>query len=142
MALRYYPAFIVQDEDEAAEGFGAVFPDLPGCVSAGKTVEETAEMAAEALALHIEGMVEDGLPLPPPSPPGAMPDWLREAPGRTITSVLVPVELPGRSVRANITLDEALLGRLDAAAAAEGVSRSGYIAAAIRERLRGDKRAA
>ncbi len=142
MAMRYYPAFIVQDEGEAAEGFGVVFPDLPGCVSAGETVSEAAEMAAEALALHVEGMTEDDLPLPPPSPPGVMPDWLSEAPGRTITSVLVPVEVPGRSVRANITLDEALLGRLDAAAAAEGLSRSGYIAAAVRERLRGAKRAA
>jgi metal-responsive CopG/Arc/MetJ family transcriptional regulator len=49
---------------------------------------------------------------------------------------LVPVEMPGRSVRTNITLDEGLLARLDAAATAEGMSRSGFIAQAVRDRLR------
>ena len=50
--------------------------------------------------------------------------------------MLVPVELPGRFVRTNITLDTALLARLDAAAAAAGMSRSGFIAEAVRARLR------
>ena len=56
-------------------------------------------------------------------------------PARIVARVLVPVELPGRFVRTNITLDTALLARLDAGAAA-GMSRSGFIAEAVRARLR------
>jgi len=47
----------------------------------------------------------------------------------------VPVEMPGKAVRINVTMDEALVQRLDAAAAVEGNSRSGYLAQAVRERL-------
>jgi len=136
MPLRFYPAVISQDEPGGP--FGVVFPDLPGCVSGGDTVQAAAEAAAEALALHIEGMLEAGETLPPASAPDApLPDWLAGAGGNTVARVLVPAEVPGRSVRANVTMDEGLLARLDAAAAAEGMSRSGYIAQAVRERLRG-----
>ena len=43
------------------------FLDFPGCITAGKTLEEARRRAAEALALHIEGMVEDGQEIPEPS---------------------------------------------------------------------------
>jgi predicted RNase H-like HicB family nuclease len=134
MALRFYPALISKDPDT---DFGVVFLDLPGCVSAGETVQEAAEHAAEALALHIEGMLDAGEPVPPASAPDApLPDWLADIPGETVARVLVPVEMPGRVSRVNVTLDEGLLARLDAAATSEGMSRSGYIAQAVRERLR------
>lgn len=68
-----------------------MFPDLPGCVNGGDTVPEAADMAAEALALHIEGMMAEGLPLPPASAPGSIPDWLRDLPGRAVASVLVSI---------------------------------------------------
>jgi predicted RNA binding protein YcfA (HicA-like mRNA interferase family)/predicted RNase H-like HicB family nuclease len=139
MAIRYYPALITQDEgDGPDDGYGVVFPDLPGCVSVGDTVQQAAESAAEALALHLEGMIEDREDVPSPSAPDApLPAWLADAAGTIAARVLIPVEMPGRIVRANITLDAALLGRLDAAAAAQGMSRSGFIAEAVRERLRG-----
>lgn len=139
MPLRFYPAIIGQDDGEGPDdGFGVVFPDLPGCVSAGDTVQQAAENAAEALALHIEGMAEDHDPIPAPSAPDApLPDWLADVPGsRLVARVLVPVEMPGKAVRVNVTLDELLLQRLDQVAAAEGQSRSGYLAEAVRERLR------
>ena len=47
--------------------FGVSFPDLPGRVTAGKTLEEARRMAAEALTLHIGGMAEDGQAIPEPS---------------------------------------------------------------------------
>jgi predicted RNase H-like HicB family nuclease len=47
--------------------FGVEFPDFPGCVTAGTTLEEARRLAAEALALHVAGMQKDGEPLPPPS---------------------------------------------------------------------------
>lgn len=135
--LRYYLALINQDQGAGPDdGYGVVFPDLPGCTSAGETVQEAALMAAEAAAGHVEVMAEAGEPIPDPSPPDAPePDWLAQIPGKIVARVMVPVELPGRAVRVNITLDEGLLARLDRAAGAEGETRSGYIAQAVRERL-------
>ena len=131
--LRFYPAIISKHE---GTDYGVVFPDFPGCVTTGETVREAAEMALEALALHVEGMVEDREALPEPSEPDApLPDWLADLPDHTVARLLVPVELPGRAVRVNITLNEGLLARLDKAAGAEGETRSGYIAQAVRERL-------
>jgi len=134
MTLYYYPACIEAAEDG---GFGVFVPDLPGCVSGGDTVQQAAVNAAEALGLHIAGLAEDHATIPPPSAPDApLPDWLAEVAPQLVARVLVPVALPGRSVRTNITLDAALLARLDAAAAAAGMSRSGVIAEAVRARLR------
>lgn len=47
-------------------GYGAYVPDLPGCVAAGDSVEETLELIQEAIALHLEGLREDGLAVPEP----------------------------------------------------------------------------
>jgi len=63
MALVFYPAII----ERSADGFGVFFPDLPGCVSAGDTVQEAARNAAEALDMHLMGMAEDGEEAPAPS---------------------------------------------------------------------------
>jgi predicted RNase H-like HicB family nuclease len=53
---------------EAARGnFSAYVPDLPGCVAAGATEAETLRLIREALALHLEGLAEDGLPIPEPA---------------------------------------------------------------------------
>jgi len=53
---------------EKAEGnYSAYVPDLPGCVASGTTVAEVESQIREAIAFHVEGMREDGLPIPPPS---------------------------------------------------------------------------
>lgn len=49
---------------------------------------------------------------------------------------MIQVEMPGRIIRVNLTMNEALLARVDAAASARGISLSGYLAEAVRERLR------
>jgi len=50
---------------EKADGnFSAYSPDLPGCVAAGDTVEETKKLMLEAIEMHLKGMREDGLPIP------------------------------------------------------------------------------
>ncbi len=54
-------------EKEPDSDYCVYFPDLPGCVTAGRTIEETREMAAEALALHLDGLAEDGDEIPAPS---------------------------------------------------------------------------
>ncbi len=48
-------------------GFSGYAPDVPGCVATGSTVEEVRTRMAEAIALHLQGLREDGLPAPPPA---------------------------------------------------------------------------
>jgi len=62
------PRYLALIHKERKSDFGVSFPDFPGCVTAGETLQEAAEMAAEALELHIEGMAEEGLAIPEPSP--------------------------------------------------------------------------
>ena len=50
--------------ENSKDGFGAYSPDLPGCVAVGKTREETEKKMYEAIALHLKGLREDGLPIP------------------------------------------------------------------------------
>lgn len=51
--------------ERAESNFSAYSPDLPGCVATGETREETGRNMLEAIQLHLEGMREDGLPVPP-----------------------------------------------------------------------------
>jgi len=132
MTQRFYPAILAAAPDGSV---GIVFPDFPGCVSGGETAQEAAANGIEALALHVEGMLADGEVIPAPSALGLVPDWLAEDAETVIGHCLVPVELASKAVRLNITMDEALVHRLDMAAAAEGFTRSGYLAQAARERI-------
>lgn len=53
---------------EKGEGnYAAYVPDLPGCVTTGRTIEETEQQIREAIEFHIRGLREDGLPIPEPS---------------------------------------------------------------------------
>jgi predicted RNase H-like HicB family nuclease len=140
LATRVYPALLVKDVGASGSGLGVVFPDLPGCVTQGDTPQHAAEMAMEALSLHIESMVEDGDAPPDPSPPDAVPDWIDPSETEVVTHLLVPVEIPGRSVRVNITMDENLLQRADRAASEQGMTRSGLLAEAVRAWLRESRR--
>jgi predicted RNase H-like HicB family nuclease len=51
--------------EEAGRNFSAYVPDLPGCVATGASVEEAQAEIRKAIAFHIEGLLEDGLPVPP-----------------------------------------------------------------------------
>ena len=58
-----YVSFIHRDDDT---GYGISFPDFPGCVSVGDSVDEAIRHGREALAFHVEGLSDDGEPIPPP----------------------------------------------------------------------------
>jgi predicted RNase H-like HicB family nuclease len=85
----HYPAVIDKDPDS---DFGVVFPDFPGCASAGNTLDEAVLGAHEALAGHVALMVADGDPLPKPTPLEAVAE-ARDASTAAVT--LVSVVLPG-----------------------------------------------
>jgi predicted RNase H-like HicB family nuclease len=53
--------------EKGTANYGGYVPDLPGCVATGATVEETERLLHDAIALHLEGMKEDGIPIPEPS---------------------------------------------------------------------------
>jgi len=52
--------------EKAASNYSAYVPDLPGCVATGQTVEETERQIREAIEFHLQGLREDGLPIPGP----------------------------------------------------------------------------
>lgn len=53
--------------EKGERNYSAYFPDLPGCVATGNTLDEVKQRMREALELHLRGMREDGLPIPEPS---------------------------------------------------------------------------
>src|ERR1700678_189480 len=116
-----YIAYLHKDRHS---DFGVSFPDFPGCVTAGKTLEEARRIAGEALALHIEGMIEDGEKIPAP----ATLDSLADDPAMNgAVAFLVSVQPPGdKAVRVNIAARESQVEKIDARARRLGLSRSAY----------------
>ena len=53
--------------EKGATSYGAYVPDLPGCIAVGDTESEVKELIQEAISFHIEGLIEDGEPVPAPS---------------------------------------------------------------------------
>jgi predicted RNase H-like HicB family nuclease len=123
--MRYLIAIEPGSETTA---FGVVVPDLPGCFSAGDTLDEAMAGAEEAAAAWIDAALDAGKAVPPPSSLEALrrnPDYAGWMFG-VIT--LDPALLDDAIERVNITLPRRVLRRLDALAKAAGQSRSGYIA--------------
>jgi predicted RNase H-like HicB family nuclease len=60
--------------EQGPTSFGAYVPDLPGCVAAGETREEALKLIHEAIEFHIEGLRQEGHPIPPPSSTSAVVD--------------------------------------------------------------------
>ncbi len=60
--MRYAVVF-----ERSETGYAAYVPDLPGCVTTGRTLDETKELIRDAIAFHLEGMREEGLPIPEPT---------------------------------------------------------------------------
>jgi predicted RNase H-like HicB family nuclease len=127
-----YPVVVHKDPDS---DYGVTVPDLPGCFSAGETLDEALVQVVEAIECHLEGMLLDGEPIPSPrniefhqnNPDYADGIW-----------ALVTVDLSkvsGKTRRVNITLPERLLNLVDNYAAGHGETRSGLIAQAMMEYL-------
>ena len=122
-----YPIVIEMPANET-EAYGVVFPDLPGCFSAGDTLDEAITNASEAAALWIESTLDDGGKVPTPSSFEVVrnnPEWSGWA--LAVASV-DPMLFDSSAERVNITLPKRVLARLDRRAKEEGDTRSGFIA--------------
>ena len=122
----HYPIAVETGTDTQA--YGVVVPDLPGCFSAGDTLDEAMKNAKEAIELWLEVAIDDGMAVPEP---GALSEHQRKREFKGWTWALVTVDLASLSDKAeriNITLPSRVLRRIDQAAKEAGESRSGYIA--------------
>lgn len=129
-----YTAFIHKDPDS---DFGVSFPDVPGCIAVGGTVEAALNSAAEALAFHIEGLQADGDPIPQPRQPDEIlsdPALADDREGAIIASVPLIRDL-GSTTRINVSLDLGLLEAIDTEARQRKQTRSAFIASAVRKEL-------
>jgi predicted RNase H-like HicB family nuclease len=128
--MRNYIGLIHKDADS---DFGVSFPDFPGVVTAGTSLDDARIMAEEALALHIEGQIEDGEVIPEPSTLEA----IMSAPeNRDGVAILVAFKAQVRkAVRVNVTLPEDVLQQIDAFAEANGLTRSGFLARAAKREI-------
>ncbi|OAN56876.1 type II toxin-antitoxin system HicB family antitoxin [Magnetospirillum moscoviense] len=124
-----YVAYLRKD---AGSDYGVEFPDLPGCVSAGHTLDEARAMAAEALAGHVAFLTEDGLPVPPPSTLDALKDDPHRGDAVAILVDLDPNLL--KADRINVMIPRHLLGRIDAVS---GGNRSRFLVEAAEQKLAG-----
>ena len=132
--MSIYIALLRKDPDS---DYGVDFPDFPGCITAGSTLEETREMAAEALEFHIEGMLEEDLPIPEPSPLEVV-----MADPENAEAIAFPVTVPDQLTGAghiDLTLPAADLKKLDALAEKRGSSRQALLAEAVRRLLAAEK---
>lgn len=130
--MRNYIGLIHKDADS---DFGVSFPDFPGVVTAGTTLDDARAMAEEALALHIEGLVEDGEAIPEPS---ALEEVMSDPDNRSGVAILVSVKSDQpKVVRVNVTLPGDVLEQIDKYAEAHGYTRSGLLTQAARKLMAG-----
>ncbi len=109
------------------------FPDFPGCVTAGTSLDDAKDMALDALALHIAGLVEDGEAIPDPSSFDAV---MADSGNTDAAGFLVSVKPAGKTVRINITMDQADLEAIDAYTKEHSLTRSAFLAKAALDTIK------
>jgi len=119
-----YPIFIHKDEVSA---YGVIVPDLPGCYSAGDTVEEAIQNAREAIECHLEGLLLDNDKIPLKK---AVEEHLDNPDFKDGLLAVVDVDiskLSGRTTRINVSLPERFLKQIDDYTQCHGGNRSGFL---------------
>jgi len=127
--MAQYIALIHKDADS---DYGVHFPDLPGCVTAGETLDEARAFAEEALALHLEGLAEDGEAIPEAS---SLESVMADPQNREGVAILVRAPNKAKAVRINITVPEDDLREIDAYATLHGYNRSGFLVRAAKREM-------
>jgi predicted RNase H-like HicB family nuclease len=122
-------SFVAYIRKDPGSDYGVEFPDVPGCVTAGHTLDEARAMAAEALAGHLAVLEEMGEPAPVPSSMEALQNDPHQA-GATLVLIDIPEDYL-KSERVNVMLPRYLLGRIDAVSS----NRSRFLAEAAEKLL-------
>ena len=125
-----YPIVIHKDQDS---DYGVIFPDIPGCFSAGTSIEEAISMAQEAVECHIEGLLLDSEPVPATSSIESHKNNPEYQDGLWVIIEVDISKLSLKSKRVNITMPERLLNTVDHYAKNHGETRSGLLAQAVTE---------
>ena len=117
-----YIAYLHKD---SKSDFGVSFPDFPGCVTAGKSLDEASRKAPEALAFHIAGMIEDGEKIPKPS---KIDDLVSDPDRQNAVAFLVTADFQkSKTIRVNVTARENQIAMIDRLARQAGMTRSAYM---------------
>lgn len=126
--------FYVAVIETSSEGeFFVTLPDLPGVNAAAGTKLAALELAIEFANDYVRDLVEEGHAVPPARD---LVEVEHDPEMREVGRALIPVEVPGRSLKISLSIDQALLTRADRAAARVGLTRSGFFAAAVEEKIR------
>ena len=126
--------------DGEAGAYGAVFPDVPGCNAMGATLDEVLLNAADSLRDFVADAHEQGEPVNPPRAlemlraDESVTDALSK--GATLANIALVLET-GRSVKANLSLDEGVLAAIDTEARRRKLSRSALVELMARRALQG-----
>lgn len=131
--LRYI-AFIHKDPDSV---YGVSFPDMPGCFSAGDTIDEAVRNGVDALSGHVRILEADGDPVPAPRDFDAIiaDEALAEDREGAMTTIIPLVRDRGSTTRVNVSFDLGLLEAIDAVARERGQTRSAFLASAARREI-------
>ncbi|MDL1912820.1 type II toxin-antitoxin system HicB family antitoxin [Chloroflexi bacterium CFX6] len=125
-----YPVIVHKDSNS---DYGVTVPDLPGCFSAGETLDEALQEVVEAIEAHLEGMLMDGQPIPTPQSVEHHQNNPDYAGGVWALVSIDLAKLSGKTKRVNVTLPERVLSLVDKYASENGETRSGLIAQAALE---------
>ena len=123
----------VVHKDPSSE-YGVSFPDFPGCITAGKSIDKVKDLSIEALIGHIKTMKGFGEKIPNPS----KLDDIVEDPDYFGATAFLVVSIPNiktKTVRVNITLPENILHRIDVIAKKRGMSRSSFLSHAAQNSM-------
>jgi predicted RNase H-like HicB family nuclease len=123
--------YIAYLHKEKKSDYGVSFPDFPGCITAGKTLEEARQNAVEALTLHIEGMLEDGEEIPEAS---CLDNLSRDPVLRDAVAFLVDVHVSDKVERFNITARKSQMKEIDRLAKQQRMTRSAFMVASALHR--------
>ncbi|MCK4795737.1 MAG: type II toxin-antitoxin system HicB family antitoxin [Spirochaetes bacterium] len=113
--------------------YGVTIPDLPGCFSAGSSLEEAIENAEEAILTHIEGLLIDNEDIPEPK---TIEVYKEANSDKNIIWAVTNVDLAklsGKAKRINVTIPERVLSKIDNYVYKEGETRSGFLVSAAME---------
>lgn len=127
-----YIAIMHKDENSA---FGVSFPDFPGCTTAADTLDEARELAAEALAFHIEDMLEDGEGMPAPA---SLDVIMASDNFKDGVAFMVHAPVKEKAVRVQVTLYPSVLSQIDATVSERKTTRSAFLAQSALKAIRND----